>query len=351
MLHCQAEKFNFSYRTDQSTELSSNGLERMREMTRKVGVIGTGHVGAHVMFAMAAYGVCDELVVTDINQQKAESEAQDIFDTISLLPKRVRVSAGTYEDLADCDIVVNAAGKVDLLIGSVDRGLETEFTINAVHTWVDRLRKAGFNGRLINISNPCDVVTREIALGLGLPEGHVFGTGTGLDTARLKSQLAEQTGLDHKSIIAFMLGEHGNSMFCPWSCVYISGKPFSQLDKSDPRFDFEPEELEKRARMGGWKTFAGKHCTEYAIASTAARMAEAVFNDSKMIMPASRELHGEYGVEGVFAGVPCVIGKDGAEEVLDLHLTPEEQKKFDDSIAAIRENMAKADSMFPVKQN
>ena len=82
----------------------------MREMTRKVGVIGTGHVGAHVMFAMAAYGVCDELVVTDINQQKAESEAQDIFDTISLLPKRVRVSAGTYEDLADCDIVVNAAG-------------------------------------------------------------------------------------------------------------------------------------------------------------------------------------------------------------------------------------------------
>ena len=172
-------------------------------MGRKVGVIGTGHVGAHVMFAMAAFGVCDELVVCDVNEQKAKSECQDIFDTVSLLPKRVRVSVGDYEDLADCDIIVNAGGKIELLLGSIDRGRELEFTVKAVHTWVDRLRKAGFHGRVINISNPCDVVTREIALGLGLPTGYVFGTGTGLDTARLKSQIAEQTGLDHNSLIEY----------------------------------------------------------------------------------------------------------------------------------------------------
>lgn len=320
-------------------------------MGRKVGVIGTGHVGAHVMFAMAAYGVCDELVITDINEKKAKSECQDIFDTVSMLPKRVRVSTGTYEDLAECDVIVNAAGKIELLLGSIDRSREVDFTINAVHTWVDRLREAGFKGRLINISNPCDVVTREIALGLGLPDGHVFGTGTGLDTARLKSQIAEQTGLDHNSFVAYMLGEHGNSMFCPWSSVNINGKRYYDLDKTDPRFNFDPEEIEERAKMGGWVTFSGKHCTEYAIGTTAARMAAAVFNDSKLIMPASRNLCGAYGQDDIFVGVPCVIGKDGAEEIVELPLTDEEKVKFQASCDAIRKNMARADELFPEKQN
>ena len=148
-----------------------------------------------------------------------------------------------------------------------------------------------------------------------------------------------------------MVGEHGNSMFCPWSSVNINGKRYDDLDHTDPRFSFDPEEIEQKAKYGGWVTFSGKHCTEYAIGTTAARMAEAVFNDSKLVMPASIELGGAYGEKDIYMGVPCIIGKDGAEEIVELKLTDREKEKFAASVAAIRANMAKADEMFPVKQN
>ncbi len=317
---------------------------------RKIGIIGVGHVGAHVMFDMAVLGIADEIILVDINDKKSACETQDLFDSLSLLPHRVRVRVGDIKDLADADVVVNASGKVSLLIGSTDRTRELRYTIPAVHTWVDRLRKSGFDGILIDISNPCDVVTREIALGLGLPKGRVFGTGTGLDTARLVSRLAEETGIDHKSITAFMIGEHGSAQFCPWSCVSFAGVPLSEMAQRDEKFAFDYDKVEDLARQGGWITFAGKQCTEYAIALTAARMAQAVLHDEKLIMPASALLEGEYGEQDIYVGIPVVIGAGGAEQVHELPLTAAELAHFHDCCESIRTNMTLADELYPEKQ-
>ena len=296
--------------------------------TRKVGVVGIGHVGAHVAYTLALEGIADELVLVDMNEQKVTSEVQDLRDAAAYLPHRVTVNAGDFSDLGDCDVIVNSVGKIDLLRKVHNRVTEMDFTIPAVRSYVDKIKASGFDGVVVNITNPCDIVTREIAMGLGLPRGRVFGTGTGLDTSRLLSALARQTGVDHKSITCYMMGEHGNDQFAPWSCVSFRGMPLDQWAKTDERFRFDREALQKESIGGGWVTFAGKFCTEYGIAATAARMVHIVLHDEKAIMPASAELCGEYSESGLFVGVPCLIGKNGVEQVIELPLTDEEKAKF-----------------------
>ena len=307
--------------------------------TRKVGVVGLGHVGAHVAYSLAVQGIADELVLVDQNKQKLASEAQDLRDAAAYLPHRVTVCAGEFADLNDCDVMVNCVGKIDLLRGNHNRLTEMDYTIPAVRGYMEKIKSSGFDGVVVNITNPCDIVTRELALGLGLPKGRVFGTGTGLDTARLISALARQTGVDHKSITCYMMGEHGNDQFAPWSCVSFRGMPLDKWAETDGRFRFDREALQKESIGGGWVTFAGKFCTEYGIATTAARMVSIVLHDEKAIMPASAELTGEYGESGLFVGVPCVIGKNGVEQVVELPLTEEEKAKFHACCEGVRKNM------------
>ena len=306
--------------------------------TRKVGVIGLGHVGAHVAYSLAVQGIADELVLVDMKEQKLASEVQDLRDAAAYLPHRVSVNPGDFADLGDCDVIVNSVGKIELL-ETHDRLTEMDFTIAAVRGYVDKIKASGFDGVLINITNPCDIVTRELAMGLGLPKGRVFGTGTGLDTSRLLSALNRQTGIDHKSITAYMLGEHGALQFAPWSCVSFRGMPLDELAKTDEKFRFDRDALQKESIGGGWVTYAGKQCTEYGICTTAARMVHIVLHDEKAIMPASMELDGEYGETDLFAGVPCLIGKNGVEQIIELPLTDEEKAKFHDCCEGIRKNM------------
>ena len=306
--------------------------------TRKVGVIGLGHVGAHVAYSLAIQGIADELVLVDMNDQKLASEVQDLRDAVAYMPHRVHVSAGDFADLGDCDVIVNSVGKITLL-ETHDRLSEMDFTIAAVRGYVDKIKASGFNGVLINITNPCDIVTRELAMGLGLPKGRVFGTGTGLDTSRLLSALARQTGIDHKSITAYMMGEHGALQFAPWSCVSFNGMPLDKWAETDEKFRFDREALKKESIGGGWVTYTGKKCTEYGICTTAARMVHIVLHDEKTIMPASMELCGEYGEEGLFVGVPCLIGKNGVEQVIELPLTEEEKATFHACCDGVRINM------------
>ena len=313
--------------------------------TRKVGIVGIGHVGAHVAYSLLIQGIADELVLVDKNIEKVNSEVQDLRDAVAYAPHRCVIHAGDFADLKDCDVLVHAAGKVSLLIGNHDRLTELNFTIPMVRSYAQKIKESGFHGILINITNPCDVVTRELAKTLDLPKGHVFGTGTGLDTSRLLSALNRQTGIDHKYIDAFMLGEHGNKQFCPWSCVTFQGTPLSELEKKDNAFQFDHESLQKEAIGGGWVTFVGKQCTEYGIATTAAKMVSIVLHDEKAILPASAELNGEYGEHDVFAGVPCVIGKDGVEKIIELPLNEEENNTFHTCCDGIRENIQHADEL------
>ena len=306
---------------------------------RILGVIGLGHVGAHVAYALAVQGIADELILVDQNEKKLSSEVQDLRDAAAYLPHRVTVRAEGFQELGVCDVIVNCVGRIELLRGSHDRLTEMDYTIPAVRGYAHKIRESGFDGVLINITNPCDIVTRELALELGLPRGRVFGTGTGLDTSRLLSALARQTGIDHKSITCYMLGEHGNQQFAPWSCVSFRGMPLDVWAERDERFRFDRMALQKESIGGGWVTFSGKFCTEYGIATTAARMVHIVLHDEKAIMPASAELCGEYGETGLFAGVPCVIGANGVEQVIELPLTAEELATFHSCCEGICKNM------------
>ena len=306
---------------------------------RILGVIGLGHVGAHVAYALAVQGIADELILVDQNEKKLSSEVQDLRDAAAYLPHRVTVRAGGFQELGVCDVIVNCVGRIELLRRSHDWLTEMDYTIPAVRGYAHKVRESGFDGVLINITNPCDIVTRELAMELGLPRGRVFGTGTGLDTSRLLSALARQTGIDHKSITCYMLGEHGNQQFAPWSCVSFRGMPLDVWVERDERFRFDRMALQKESIGGGWVTFSGKFCTEYGIATTAARMAHIVLHDEKAIMPASAELCGEYGETGLFAGVPCVIGANGVEQVIELPLTAEELATFHSCCEGICKNM------------
>lgn len=138
---------------------------------RILGVIGLGHVGAHVAYALAVQGIADELILIDKNAQKLASEMQDLRDAAAYLPHRVSFQAGEFSDLGECDVIVNCVGKIELLRESHDRTTEMDFTIPAVRGFAEKIKKSGFNGVVINITNPCDIVTHELALGLGLPKG------------------------------------------------------------------------------------------------------------------------------------------------------------------------------------
>lgn len=305
----------------------------------KIGIIGIGYVGAHVLYTLALQGLADEVVLVDINEKKAASDLQDVFDCAMYLPKQVELAIGDFSALGDCDIIVNSVGKIDLLREGHNRLTEMGFNIPAVIGYADKIRNSGFHGVLVNISNPCDIITRELALRLQLPKGHVFGTGTGLDTARLVASLSKRVGIAAKSITAYMLGEHGNDQFAPWSCVSFQGIPLDVWAKTDQRFRFDRSEAEHAAVEGGWKTYYGKFRTEYAIAMTAARVVRAVINDEKSIIPVSCELDGEYGEHGIFAGVPAIVGKDGVSEVVELALTAAEKERFHECCEGIRRNI------------
>ena len=314
----------------------------MSDKTRKVAVIGVGHVGAHVAYSLAVQGICDELMLVDKNADKLKAEVQDLRDAVAYMPHNVRVTAADYGDLADVDVIVNAIGDITLLWHTTERTLEMNFTVAQVKGYVKKVIDGGFRGVWINISNPCDIVTGVIAELSGLPKGRVFGTGTCLDTSRLLAQLALQTGIDHQSISAYMIGEHGHAQLAAWSCVTFGGVPLAKLAAKEARFAFDRDELQHKAIMGGWVTMVGKKCTEYGICTTAARMVRVVLGDEQRIMPASTELCGEYGEHGVYVGVPCLIGKNGIERVLELPLSAEEKEKFHSCCDHVRANIQAA---------
>ena len=307
--------------------------------TRKIGVIGLGAVGKNVAYALILKGLVDELLLVDINEKKVQAECQDLRDAMSYCPYAVDVNVADYSDLGDCDIIVNCVGNMPMLLDTMDRLDELHFNIAQVNDFIPKVMAGGFDGIFINISNPCDIITSQVAKLSGLPKGHVFGTGTGLDSSRLIALLHKQTGIAHRSISAYMMGEHGASIMVPWSQVSFNSRPLSELEQEDARFQFDHHAFRKKAEENAYLVLGGKHCTEYGICTTASRVVELVLHDEKAIMPASIGLTGQYGVEGVFAGVPCIIGKDGVEEIIECRLPEAELMEFRQCCENIRHNM------------
>lgn len=308
-----------------------------------IGVLGAGHVGAHVAYALGMMGVADVVKICDPKEAKVISERQDLMDAVYFMPHRVDYQIAKYEDLADCDIIINAVGDITLC-ATGSRDDEMNYTVRQVAETIPKIMAGGFNGFFINITNPCDVVTHLIAKKSGLPKGRVFGTGTLLDSSRLISAIAQQTGIEHHSFNAFMMGEHGDRQMIPWSLVNFRGKPLAQMEK-DPRFQFDKEAVRHQTIRAGWVTYSGKFCTEYGICSAAVTLAKAVLHDERKIFPCSCPLDGEYGEKDIFCGVPALIGKNGVEEVMEYDLPADELAEFKACCDTVRANIERAKAL------
>lgn len=300
-------------------------------MTRKVGVIGMGNVGSTVAHYIVAMGFSDDLVLIDKNEAKVKADALDFEDAMANLPFHTNITVNDYSALKDADVIVSALGNIKLQDNpNADRFAELPFTRQAVKEVAQKIKESGFNGKIVAITNPVDVITSLYQKITGLPKNHVLGTGTLLDSARMKRAVAERLNLDPRSVDGYNLGEHGNSQFTAWSTVRVLGRPLTEL--ADKR-GLDLEELDKEAKMGGWTVFQGKKYTNYGVATAAVKLVNAILSDLLTELPVSN-FREEYGV---YLSYPAVVGRDGVVEQAQLDLTEEELQKLQTSADFIKE--------------
>lgn len=294
-------------------------------------------MGAHCAFSLALQGICDEIVLVDLIEQKVVSETQDLLDSVSQLPHRVSVRYGTYGSLAGCDIVVVSVGK----IAPGDRLDELSASTAMVDSFIPRVVAAGFAGIFIVITNPCDLITCRVLRLSGFDQARVFGTGTALDTSRFRQVLARETGIDHKSITAVVLGEHGRSQVPVWSHVAFGGIPLSRMEriKSGPFGRLDRAAIHAEVRGAASVTYRGKGATEYGIASVLAKIVCSIFHDEGAIYPLSVHLDGQYGQSGLCISTLCSLGANGIGQIYELELSPEELAAYQSSCTVIKEHL------------
>lgn len=309
----------------------------MKISTSKVVIVGCGLVGSSTAFSLVTQGICDEVMMIDINTERAYGEVLDLRDSIEYLNKNVKVTLGSYEDCGDADIIVITAGappkpgqsRLDTL----------EMSAKITKSIVDPIMKTGFDGIFIAISNPVDIIAYYIYKMSGLPKNQVIGTGTAIDSARLQNYIADLAGVDPRSVNAYSMGEHGDSQMVPWSAVTIAGKPFYDViqDNKDQIGEVDLDELVYKTTQKGWEILNRKGTTSYGIATACAGVIKAILNDENRIIPVSTLLEGEYGEEDVYAGVPTVLNRTGAFDVLEIHMSPGELSRFKESTRLLKE--------------
>ena len=315
---------------------------------RKIGIIGAGHVGSHGGYSLISQGLVEELVYIDVDKEKTVAQALDLQDSSTYLGRRVKVYAGNYSDIKDADILIVAAGPLpDMAAGQTDRQQTLGATVAILKDIILQIKASGFNGIIVNISNPADVVTHYLQEKLNWNPKRILSTSTTLDSSRVRRAIAEETGYDQHSIYAYALGEHGESQFVPWSNVTVGGKPILELIKEQPeRFGkLNLDEIASRAKKAGWIILGGKGSTEFGIGASIANVVQAIFGGEDRILPVSTLLQGQYGQSGVYASVPCRVNNEGIAEVIELKLTAEEQAKFAQSCRTMDENYQKALSL------
>lgn len=305
---------------------------------RKIVIIGAGHVGSHAGYALLSQGLAEQIVFIDVDEPKARAQALDLTDATAYLPKRAQIWAGDYRDARDAQLIVVAAGPLPTM--QQTRMDTLGQTVAIIKQVAQHIQSSGFDGIILNISNPADVVTQYLQHVLDWNPRHILSTSTTLDSARLRRALSEATGFDQKSICAYALGEHGESQMVAWSAVSIAGKPLHELRREQPdtwgKLDLAA--LATEGRRGGWHILGGKGSTEFGIGASIAEVVRALFGDERRVLPVSVLLEGQYGQNGVYASVPAVLGKNGVEQIIELQLTADEQALFAASCAAIKQN-------------
>ncbi len=310
--------------------------------TRKVALIGCGFVGSASAFALMQSGLFSEMVLIDANTDKAEGEALDIAHGLSYA-KPMQIYAGKYEDIADAAIIVISAG-ANQKPGETRLDLVKK-NISIFRSIMGELNRVKVEGILLIVANPVDILTAAAQKLSGLPENRVFGSGTVLDTARFKYLLGEHLDVDARNVHAFILGEHGDSEIAVWSSANISGIPVNEFCELKGHYDHEKamKEIADNVKNAAYEIIQKKQATYYGIAMSVRRICEAVIRDEKSILPVSRMLHGEYGLDGMALSLPAIVGKGGVEAPVPAKLSDEElaalQKSGETLKAILDENL------------
>ena len=301
-------------------------------MSRKVAIIGMGNVGAAVAHGLIAQGAFDDYVLIDTNEAKVKADALDFQDAAANLNHHANITVNSYEALADADVIISALGNIKLQDNpNADRFAELPFTSKEVIEVSKKIKEVGFKGILIAITNPVDVVTSLYQHYTGLPKERVIGTGTLLDTARMKRAVGVRFGVDPRSVYGYNLGEHGNSQFTAWSQVRVKGQPISKLTSEEVLEEIGTEDMK-----GGHTVFYGKKYTSYGIASAAIRLALAVISDAHEELPVTNY----YAPLDTYLSYPALVGRSGIIEQLQLTLTEEEEAKLARSAQFIQDKFS-----------
>lgn len=304
---------------------------------KKVALVGTGFVGMSFAYALLNSGECDQLVLIDVNREKARGEAMDLNHGLPFAKRNMLIYDGDYNDCHDADIVVIAAGVAQKdgegRIALLKRNLEVFKSI------IEPIVESGFDGIFLVATNPVDIMTK-ITLELsGFDPKRVIGSGTTLDTARLRYLLGDYFSIDPRNVHAYVIGEHGDSEIVPWSQAYVTTKKiYDIVDSSNGRFKFEDlYQIGKNVTGAAQEIIKAKSATYYGIGMALVRIVRAIFGDEKSALTVSVMLDGQYGVDGVYAGLPSIIGREGVEDIIVLDLKENERTAFIESCEFLKE--------------
>ncbi len=309
----------------------------MENKKRKIAILGTGNVGATIAYTLMLQGVCSEIVLVDINKEKAEGEALDLTQCAACVPS-IKVWCGNYEDIKDSDVVVVTFG-VGRKPGQTRLDL-AKINIGILRSVMPNVATIAPNALYVIVSNPVDVLTYETIKCTNLSPSQVIGTGTLLDSNRLAKAIADYCGVDISDVNAFVFGEHGDACMVPWSLCTVCGLPVKDYCKTilgvgDEQLELELDNIYKGMVSSGAKVIKAKGATYYAIAASAVRLIKALFSDTNSILPLSTLLKGEYGAKDLCMGVLCMVGGKGFKKVLELPLEEQESKLLTEKINSL----------------
>ena len=306
---------------------------------RKAAIVGCGFVGAASAFALMESGLFSEMVLIDANRDKAEGEALDISHGLPFA-KPMKIYAGDYQDLADAEIVIVTAGanqkpgetRLDLVKKNVE----------IFHSVIPQITEHNKNCILLIVANPVDILTYAAVKFSGFPDNRVFGSGTVLDTARLKYLIGEHLQVDSRSVHTYIIGEHGDSEFPTWSSTNVSGVPLPYFCEMRGHHEHEKamQELAESVKNSAYTIIEKKGATYYGIAMSVRRICEAIIRDEKSILPVSSMQHGEHGISDVALSMPMIVGKDGIEAPVPLQLSFGERQKLTNSAETLKSVIA-----------
>ncbi len=301
----------------------------------KIVLVGTGFVGMSMAYSMLNRGGINELVLVDLDKDKALGEEMDLSHGLPYAPQKMVIKAGEYSDCNDAQIVVITAG-------AAQKPGQTRLELAEVNTKImksitKQIMASGFNGIIIVASNPVDLMTYVVSKVSGLPKNQVIGSGTVLDTARLRYLLADYFKISSKNIHAYIMGEHGDSSFVPWEHAYIGCKKVLNIMEENKHPIADLDRIHKEVVDAGYKIIEKKHATYYGIGMALNRIVRAILDNENSILTVSTYLENSvYGQDDIYIGVPAVINSNGVREILELDLNEKEQEKLKNSCNIIR---------------